>query len=161
MFTELHGDGRVWIYTSNRPLTQAEQAEIKAKVNSFCADWAAHGSALKSQFDIFHDHFLVLAVDEDFEAASGCSIDSSVAVFRELDANYHLDLFNRLNLAFLIADHVHLIKLAELNTAHQQGLISNESILIDNTISSLKQLRNDWKKPLSESWAASKVKHLV
>ena len=161
MFNDLKGNGRIWIYTSKRKLSIPEVEKITAKVKSFCEGWAAHGSSLKSDFKIFNDQFLVLAVDEDFEAASGCSIDSSVQVFREIDQAYNLDLFNRLNLGFLIADQVKIIRLAELNTAHQQGQIDSNSILIDNTISTLDQLRTDWHKPLSKSWAANKVKHLA
>ncbi len=161
MFNELKGDGRVWIYTSNRALNPNEVSEITEIFNDFCSQWSAHGSSLKSAFKIFNNQLLVLAVDEAFEAASGCSIDSSVEVFRRVDSKYQLDLFNRLNLAFLIDNQIKIIQLAQLNTAHQQGLIGAETILVDNTISSLDQLRNNWHKPLANSWAASKISQLA
>ena len=157
MFNELKGDGRVWIYASRRALNSTEVSEITEIFKDFCTNWSAHGSSLKSDFKIFNNQFLVLAVDEDFEAASGCSIDSSVEVFRRIENKYQLDLFNRLNLAFLIDNQIKIIQLAQLNTAHQQGLISADTVLVDNTISSLNELRNNWHKPLAKSWAASKI----
>lgn len=161
MFNDLKGNGRVWIYTSQRPLNTQEQAEIREIMQSFTREWAAHGAQLRSAFDIVEDHFLVLAVDEDFEAASGCSIDSSVEVFRQIDSKYQLDLFNRMNLAFSIADQVKIIKMAELNTAVQQGNLDLDHLFYDNSISDLHSLRSSWKKPIKDSWINSRIKHLA
>lgn len=161
MFNDLKGNGRVWIYTSNRPLSLQEQAEIKESMQSFTENWAAHGTQLRSDFDILEDHFLVLAVDEDFEAASGCSIDSSVQVFRDISGKYNIDLFNRMNLAFKIADQVKIIKMAELNTAIQQGTLEIDHLFYDNSISDLNSLRSSWKKPIKESWIHSRIKNFA
>lgn len=161
MFNQLEGNGRVWVYTSDRPLTQAEQDHIYQKVTAFCKEWAAHGAQLKSQFELISDHFLVLAVDEDFEAASGCSIDTSVQIFRELSQDLNIDLFNRMNLAFSIADEVKIIKMAELNTAVQEGLINEDTFFYDNSISDLNSLRNNWKKPIKDSWLQSRLKQIA
>ena len=75
MFDSLTGNGRVWIFTSNRKLTTREVDKINAKFDVFCQDWSAHGSQLKASFQIFNDQILVLGADEDFEQVSGCSID--------------------------------------------------------------------------------------
>ena len=49
MFDSLTGNGRVWIFTSNRKLTTREVDEINAKFDVFCEDWSAHGSQLKAK----------------------------------------------------------------------------------------------------------------
>ncbi|MFY0644107.1 MAG: hypothetical protein JXR19_06545 [Bacteroidia bacterium] len=161
MFSELKGNGRVWIHTSNRALNETEQEQIKNQFNSFLSQWAAHGQQLKGNFDIFYNQVLVLAVDEDFESATGCSIDSAFQIFKNVDANLDLQLFDRLNLAFLIADELKIIRLAELNTAYQAGLLNDESILLDNSIAELDALRSKWKLRFKDSWAFKKVNQLA
>ncbi len=155
------GNGRVWVYNAQRPLAPQEQNAIKDKLQAFCAQWAAHGNSLSSHFNILHNQVLILKVDEDFEAATGCSIDSSVEVFRQIDAEYQLDLFNRMNLAFLISDRVKLIRMAELNTAYQAGLLKDDHIFLDHSVSNLNEMEERWNIPFAKSWAYKKVKDLV
>ena len=66
---------RVWIYQADRALKYQESRFIEKNAKAFCEQWAAHGVALKSSFKILHNRFLILAVDEQANMASGCSID--------------------------------------------------------------------------------------
>ncbi len=161
MFPTLTGNGRIWIYVANRPLTIAEQADVKNRLAAFCQSWAAHGDLLSAEFDIFHQQLLVLGVDEQQTAATGCSIDQTSAIFKQIDAELQLDLFNRLNLTFLEGDKVRLVRLSELNQAYQSGIINNETHFLDITISVLDDLRTRWQVPFKDSWAFKKVKFVV
>lgn len=161
MFDQLRGNGRVWVYTANRALTAEEQQQINAQMSDFCAQWNAHGNQLIAQFEILYDQILVLAADEDVEAASGCSIDSATNVFRAIDQNYKLDLFNRLNLAFIKDDKIRIVSLSDLNQAYHSGVITKDSLLLDNSLGQLSDLRSRWQVPLAESWAFRRIKKLV
>jgi hypothetical protein len=161
MFQELTGNGRVWIFTANRPLSSDEMKEIQTQMDSFCASWDAHGNQLKAQFTIAYNQVLVLAADEDFESASGCSIDKSTAIFKSFDSKFNLDLFNRMNLAFVFDNSIKLIRMAEINQAFHAGLISNESVFLDNTISTLADFKSRWSVEFKDSWAYRKVKKIV
>ena len=161
MFTELTGNGRVWIHTSKRPLSSAEQKQICAQFDSFLSQWAAHGQQLKGQFEIHYNQLLILAVDEDFESATGCSIDTAFQLFKNIDDQLDLALFDRLNLAFLIDDEFKIIRLADINTTYQAGILKDDSILLDNSIAELDALRTNWKLKFNQSWAYKKVKQLA
>ncbi len=161
MFQELTGNGRIWIYTANRKLSADEMADVQQQLNAFCMQWDAHGSQLKAEFHIAYDQILILGVDEDFEAASGCSIDRATAIFKQLDSKYNIDLFNRLNLAFVKEESVRLVKLSEINQAYHSGVIADESEFLDNTISNLSDFRNRWNVSFNNSWAYRKVKKVV
>jgi len=158
MFPSLTGNGRIWIYAANRKLTDAEIAETKAKLSDFCQGWAAHGNQLAADFDVFHNQLLVLAVDEQVEAATGCSIDKATAIFKQIDSQFQLDLFNRMNLTFVTAEGIRIVRMQEINQAYQAGLITNETLFLDNTISVLSDLRTRWQVPFRDSWAFGKVK---
>ncbi|MDG2454829.1 MAG: ABC transporter ATPase [Bacteroidia bacterium] len=161
MFPALKGNGRIWIYAANRPLTETEQMAIRVELVAFCASWAAHGNQLSADFDIFHNQIFVLGVDEQVEAASGCSIDKATAIFQQIDGQLELDLFNRMNLTFLDNDAIRIVKMQEINQAYISGLISDETIFLDNTISVLSDLRSKWHVPFNDAWAYKKIKSVT
>ena len=97
-FEKLSNDARVWVYQSNRPFSADEKAVISNRLSEFVASWAAHGSKLMADATIINDYFVVLSVDEKTAMASGCSIDSSVKVIKELGQQLNIDFFNRLKL---------------------------------------------------------------
>lgn len=158
MFDSLTGNGRVWIFTSNRKLTTHEADEINAKFDVFCQDWSAHGSQLKASFQIFNNQILVLGADEDFEPASGCSIDRSTAIFQEIDQTLQIDLFNRLNLAFQENDEIVIVRMADIQSAYDLKKITDSSIFFDNSVNSLHDIRTRWKVHFCKSWAYAKIK---
>src|SRR6056300_1684660 len=131
MFQSLKGNGRVWIYTAKRPLTIEEAREISATLKQFCSGWAAHGARLLADFEIKYNQVLVLAVDEEFEGASGCSIDKATDVFRQLDQRFNLDLFNRFNLCFIKDDVLQIVKLQDISQAYKAGIINDQSVMLD------------------------------
>ena len=158
MFDILTGNGRVWIFTSNRKLTTREVDEINAKFDVFCKDWSTHGSQLKASFQIFNNQILVLGADEDFEPASGCSIDRSTAIFQEIDQTLQIDLFNRLNLAFKENDEIVIVRMADIQSAYDLKKITDSSTFFDNSVNTLQDIRTRWKMPFSKSWAYAKIK---
>lgn len=161
MFSSLQGDGRVWIYVANRVLEQSEQEAICEHLKSFCSSWAAHGNQLAADFAIFHHQILVLAIDENVEAATGCSIDKATAIFQQIETQLDVDLFNRMNLAFRTAEGIRLVKLQDVNQAYHSGLITDETLLLDNTITSLAELKQRWEVPFKSSWAFRKIKSIA
>ena len=161
MFPSLQGNGRIWIYVANRKLTAIEIADTKAKLAVFCESWAAHGNQLKADFDVFHNQLLVLGVDEQVEAASGCSIDKSTAIFQQIDSELQLDLFNRMNLSFLQNEEIRIGQMQDINQAYISGLIKEDTVFLDNTISILSDLRTRWHVPFKASWAFSKIKSIT
>jgi len=84
---------------------------VKQLASGFAAEWKSHGSPLKAAADVLYNRFLVMMVDEDAGSASGCSIDSSVAQIRSIEQKLNVDLFDRMNLAYLNSDN-------ELETVH-------------------------------------------
>lgn len=77
-FKDLNSTSKVWVYTSDRPLSVAENDYLQKQSSFFVEDWAAHGVGLKAEALVYKNQFLILAVDESQTNASGCSIDSSV-----------------------------------------------------------------------------------
>jgi len=157
IFPSLTGNGRVWIFASNRILTAEEQQLINTRFDEFCQDWSAHGSRLKAAFQIFENQMLVLGADEDFEPASGCSIDRSTSIFQGIEQALNLDLFNRLNLIFKTPAGVQVVHTSKLKDAYNSHVIDDDSTFFDNSINTLLDLRTRWMVPLKKSWVHAKV----
>ena len=80
-----------------------------------------------------------------------------MAIFRQIDSEMNLDLFNRMNLTFLQDCTIRIVKMSDLNQAYISGLISDDSIFLNNTLSVLSDLRTKWQVPFKESWAYKRV----
>ena len=94
-------DFRIIIYPASRPFSAKEAKIVTEKIFDFLPTWAAHGKPLSASFKIEKNQFVIISVDQDQEAASGCSIDSLGQVFRELDAEFNLGFFDRMKASFV------------------------------------------------------------
>jgi hypothetical protein len=151
-FDVLEDSARVWIYQSGRKFTETERNTISQTLSSFTQQWAAHGSPLKTSFTILYDQFIVLAVDENFNEASGCSIDSSVHVMQAMDEQYSLGLFDRTRVAFLKNSEVVMMKLSELPGALTENAWRQETLTFNNLITTKGELGTRWVVPAGETW---------
>ena len=151
-FEKLSPQSRIWIYQSNRALSNTEQRTILENAESFIQQWAAHGQSLLASATVLHDHFLIIATDENFNMASGCSIDSSFRFVQESGSHLNIDFFQRTNLAFLVNGKVELIRMNALKPAIEDGRISEETSFFNNNIHTKSELETQWIVNAGESW---------
>lgn len=150
-FEQLPDTARVWIYQADRILNQSEQAEIQNIAKQFTESWDSHGATVKGSFALKYDRFLILATDDDFNAPSGCSIDKSVALMRELGQKYDVDFFNRTNTIFRDGDDLKTAKMTEIKAKVSAGELTADTFVFDNTIQT-KQEMQKWQRPAQETW---------
>ncbi|XOV92759.1 MAG: hypothetical protein ACFHWX_21460 [Bacteroidota bacterium] len=153
-FDEMPDTSRMWIYQSDRPFTEAEILAIEQEARVFVDSWAAHGQKLKAAYKIEHKQFLLLAVDESFNEASGCSIDESVGFIKNLEQTLGLQLLNRSNVAFYIDGEVVVEPLKDLKSRIDEGQIKKDTLIFNGFINKLEDFRNAWTQPAEESWMA-------
>lgn len=151
-FETLPDSARVWIYQSNRAFKPEEVNTISTALQAFTNNWTAHNQPLKTSFQVLHDYFIVLAVDEAHQEASGCSIDSSVHVIRQLSQQTGIDFFERTNVALLLDEKVRLIKLPELKQAYENGVWNSQTTVFDNTVLTKGDFEKRWKSHAGETW---------
>jgi hypothetical protein len=155
MFTEyknLPNNSRVWIYQSEREFNQKEIEIISAKAEEFINSWTRHGDNLKGSFTIKYNQFLVLAVDENFNTVSGCSIDSSVRFVQQLEKELQLDLMNKMNITFKDNETINLVKLSDFQQFAKDKKISLETIVFNNMVNTKEDFENKWEIPAKQSW---------
>lgn len=146
-------DYRVIIYPASRPFTPKESKVITEKLYDFLATWAAHGKPLSSSFKIEKNQFIVVCVDEDKEAASGCSIDSLGGVMREIDQEFDLGLFDRMKATFVENGEVKTMKLQDFRQGIKAGTVSTDIEVFDFSKNTYVAFLSDFLLPLRRSWA--------
>jgi hypothetical protein len=151
-FETLPKTARVWIYQADRALTLKNIQSLEQNAITFCNQWAAHGVALKSSFKFLHNRFLILAVDEQANMASGCSIDSSVNFVRSLEQNLNVGFLDRTKVAFVINNEVFLESLANMKSKVEKGEITASTITFNNLVSNIEEFEENWQTEAGNSW---------
>ena len=148
---------RVWIYQSSRLFFLSEALQIEEMLEQFVTGWKSHGAEVKGYANLFFGQFIVLMADETEAGVSGCSTDSSVHVIKAIEKQFKVDLFDRQTLAFLINDKVQLLPLSQLNYAMENKFITANTIYINNTVTTKKELFENWLIAIKDSWLAKRI----
>jgi len=151
-FNTLPDESRVWIYQSNRSFTDKEISEIKAKLNDFIENWTAHGSDLKSGYNIVYKRFIVIALDQNLNRASGCSIDASVHFMQQLEQEYQVDLLDKMNVSYKQGDFIAHKSLMDFKKMVKEKAVSKNTIVFNNLVNNIAEFKENWEVPASESW---------
>src|SRR5437016_6051418 len=118
---------RIWIYSASRKLEANEKPAIELRLKDFIERWAAHNKKLDAGYEIRYDRFILLSVDEEQAAASGCSIDESVRFLKELEKDFNLPLFDRQNMLYLKEAQVFSCSLKEIGERLESGEINEDT----------------------------------
>ena len=151
-FDIISEESRVWIYQSNRTLSPLEIIEIEDKIKDFLISWTAHGSDLQASFLIKYNRFIVISLNESFNIATGCSIDSSVRFIQELEKLYDVSLLDKMNVSYRHGEFIAHKPLIEFKKMIKNRSISKKTIVFNNLINNKSEFLNNWEVPIEESW---------
>ena len=151
-FDELPLQSRVWVFQSNRIMTPSEQSSIDGDVKHFVQKWSTHSVQMLASHVLFHNCFVVIAADEQKQAASGCSIDSFTALFKAFGTQYNLSFFDRFSIAHKSGDEVVISNLDDFKQLIDDGHITPDTLVFNNLIEQRQDLSTKWELPLKESW---------
>ncbi|MDB4728304.1 hypothetical protein OAF63_05895 [Saprospiraceae bacterium] len=151
-YNSLPDTTRIWIYQSNRPISDEKLPELKVQIQQFAKNWVSHNRELKAFGDVLHNQFVVLMVDESMAGASGCSIDSSVHFVQSLERNFGLSLFDRMTFTYQDGEEVKSAPRDEFAQLYAEGKINDETLVFDNLVKNKAEFEARWLKPLGQSW---------
>lgn len=158
---EFSTNSRVWVYQSDKKLTDELVAQIQQRLNAFTTQWTAHNNQLKAKGEVRYNRFLILIVDETQAGASGCSIDKSVHFMQGLEKEFGINLFDRFNLAYREADEVLSLPRHGFEDLLKNGTINTNTIVYNNLVQNLNELQTKWEVPFKESWHIQLFRDLV
>jgi hypothetical protein len=145
-------NARLWVYQSNRLLSEVEVKSIENSGLDFINNWTAHGASLKASFDVLYSRFVVIAVDEAQALASGCSVDKSVHFIKDLEKQLNLNFFDRMQVAYRKGNEIAACSLSEFEKLVAQGFVNESTIVFNNMVNNKTTFDIDWEVPLKQSW---------
>lgn len=153
-FDTLPDSARIWIYPANRPLSEEESSKIQDKMQTFLIQWTTHGTDLQAGFKIIYKRFLVIALNEALQSASGCSIDASVRCIQEIEQEFNLTLLDKMNVTFRQGEYLAYKPLSEFKKLVKNRSVSKDTIVFNNLVLNKKELETFWEVPAQQSWHA-------
>lgn len=145
---------RIWIYQADRQLTGGEKTLILDALNQFTAQWRAHGKALAAKAEVRYDRFVILMVNDAVAPPTGCSIDKSVHLLKEVELATGLNLFDRMQVAYRTTEGINVVPRSEFERLIALGDVTEDTIVFNNLVTSYPELETHWEVPLRNSWHA-------
>lgn len=152
-FDGLSDDSRIWIFQADKKLNSTESEATQNALRSFLPSWTSHNRALMARGTVAFDQFIVIALDQSqSSAASGCSIDSMTHHIESIGRHLNVNLQDRMTFHFLKDGETTAIHMHDVKDAYQKNTIDGDSLVFDNLVKSLGDLKSKWLVPLNKSW---------
>ena len=147
-FNTLNEESRIWIYGSEHKLTNKQEQYILKSISDYLQGWEAHKVSLTAGVTILENHFIIIALDESKNAASGCSIDTLQKKIQAIEKELSVSLLNRLNVFCRINNKIQCVP------SFQLGRVVKSNILFYDLSIQRKSELHSYLKPISKGWCA-------
>lgn len=134
-------------------MNAVQAAELKGIMDEFVGGWKAHGARLAASYRLIAEQFLIIAVDESAQQATGCSIDKSVHLLQEFGSKENLDFFNRMLVHVMENGTFTSYSTSELKAAIAEGVVGPNTQIMNTTATTLAE-SGMGTMDLSNSWAS-------
>ncbi|EDP95921.1 ABC transporter ATPase [Kordia algicida OT-1] len=151
-FDKIADEARVWIYQANRSFSETELEELHTKLSNFITQWTAHGTDLEASFEIKYKRFIIIAVDQTKQAATGCSIDASVHFIQQLEKEYNVDLMDKMNVSYKQGQYIAYKDLKAFRKMAKDKAVTGNTIVFNNLVATKAEFLENWEVPAKESW---------
>ncbi|KOS05371.1 ABC transporter ATPase [Flavobacterium akiainvivens] len=151
-FEELPDESRIWIYQSDRKFSDEEVAELETALKTFVEQWAAHGTGLEASYTLRYSRFIILAVNQEGQHATGCSIDASVHFIQQLEQKYGVNLLDKMNVTFRQGEFITHKQLIDFKKMAKDKSVSANTIVFNNLVNTVGEFNDYWEVPAAESW---------
>lgn len=148
---------KIWIYFSAKEITGEKKDLVYSKLTKFCLDWTAHNKELKASFKLIDNHFIVLCVDESLNTATGCSIDKSVNLLKEISQYLDSNLFDRMLIPYIQNDELKYCHFSDISKLYENQTINDDTVFYNLNINNLADFNAEFKLPLKQHWLSKQL----
>jgi putative ribosome biogenesis GTPase RsgA len=142
---------RVWLYIISKELNEDQLNKFQLMGNDFVKSWTAHENQLTASFEIFNRRIIIVNVNENINAASGCSIDKLTRFIKLAEAEFSIELLNRMLVALKVNEGVQIVHASKIPELLKEEFITEKSIVYNTSAATENELQN-WELPLNETW---------
>ena len=149
-------ESKVWIYQSDRILSDNEFNLLENGLKEFCRIWTAHDIKLNATFLIKYKRIIILIVDESKAQTSGCIIDNSVHFLANFGRLNHINFFDKMQMPYLENDVIKTINFNQISYAFKTFVINDSTLFLNLNISTLAAL-DTLIMPFNKHWLYKQV----
>ena len=155
-FASLPDSSRAWVYGADKPLDSGATELLLEETDRFLTGWKAHGIPLHSARDWSDDRFLTVAVDQEREGASGCSIDVLFRTLKGLENQLGAKLVTSGLVYFRGKDgDIRAVSRDEFSDLAAKGEVDGKTEVFDLTVTTLGEWRSRFRSLAEDSWHAA------
>lgn len=151
-FEKLPDDAKIWIYQSSRKFYPDEIKKITQQIEGFLTSWNDNGIDIIASYQLKYNRFIIIAVDQTLDTLSIDAIDDSVGFILALQAEYNVELLDKLNVCFKQGEYVQYKDLKEFQKLLKKKAVSAKTIVFNNLINTKQEFEDNWEIPITESW---------
>jgi hypothetical protein len=141
---------RVWVYGFINKLSPHQKEIVILKLEEFKSNWQYHGKPVSGDYEILEDRFVFLTTNDGI---SGCSIDSSVALFKDLKLQHALDALDQNLIFFRAKDGIEAVSRADFQAKVSDGEILDDTQVFNLTITTIADIRKgQFELDFTRSW---------
>lgn len=151
-FENIDHNSRVWVFQADRFFSASEIEYLHTTLKDFTQEWTSHNHVLESSFAIENHRFIILAVNESVNDASGCSIDKSVKIIKTIEEELRISLLDKTSVAFFVDDQIKTLKLLDLKNEIAKGSITENTLVFNTLVSNKAEYLEYFKCPARQTW---------
>lgn len=155
LFADFPNEAKLWIFPLARPLTDADRARVRERLDVFLGEWDSHGAPVRGACEFFEDRFILVAGHLK-DGVSGCSTDSLMRVMKSLREEDGIDGFDRALVFFRDADNIlRGVTREEFKALVSADQVDDDTVVFDTTITAVADLRGGrFETTFGKSWHA-------
>lgn len=151
-FESLSKSAKTWVYPASRKFYKNELEKIESKVNAFISNWKKEDSEFKASYQFLYDRFIIILAEDQEGKLTNQDLDQVVGFILQIQADYDLELLDRMNVCFKQGEFVQYKEIKEFKKLLKNKSVSNKTIVFDNLIQTKEELEYFWEVPITESW---------
>lgn len=152
-FKSLPKNSRIWIFPSSKEIDIHKKSKIKERLVKFISDWTSHNKNIQAGFQLPYNRFIVIALNQNLQNASGCSIDSLMNIIQIFEKEFDLILLDRMNVLYRDKNRkIEYLTLKDFVKMVKYKSINSSTTVFNNLVINKEEYMDLWEVPAINSW---------
>ena len=152
-FESLPKNSRIWIFPSSEEIDFRKKIKIRERLVKFISDWTSHNKNIQAGFELPYNRFIVIALNQNLQNASGCSIDALMNLIQIFEKEFNLILLDRMNVLFRDkTKKIEYLTLKDFIKMVKSKSINSKTIVFNNLVVNKEEYMKSWEVPALNSW---------
>ncbi len=152
-FESLPKNSRIWIFPSSKEIDFRTKMKIRERLVKFISDWTSHNKNIQASFELPYNRFIVIALNQNLQNASGCSIDALMNLIQIFEKEFNMILLDRMNVLYRDkTKKIEYLTLKDFIVKVKSKSINSKTVVFNNLVINKEEYMKSWEVPALNSW---------